>query len=149
MNENVINVLFLCSGNSARSIMAECILQAKGNGQVRGFSAGCHPTGRINALTFNELTRRGYPVTGLKSKSWQLFLSDPGLRFDFVISVCEQIPDLSNIKWPGQPTLLEWELPAPGAVQGSDVQIHQAFSDVCDQIENKVQVFLDALPLPA
>lgn len=140
-----MNVLFLCSGNSARSIMAESILRAKAKGRVQSLSAGRHPTGRINPLTLNELARRGYPTQGLSSKSWQPFLSGSELQLDFVISVCELVDAEARLEWPGKPRFASWQLPAPGAVQGSDVHIRQAFSEVCTQIEGYISSFLGGL----
>lgn len=122
--------------------MAESILQALADGRVRAHSAGSHPTGRINPLTFDELVRRGYPTQGLSSKSWLPFLSGSELQFDFVISVCDQVAFEGIPSWPGNPRCAAWQLAAPGAVQGSDAQIRQAFSEVCDKIEEHVRTFL-------
>jgi arsenate reductase len=145
MGNKLVNVLFVCSGNSARSIMAESILQSQANGRVRAFSAGSHPTGRVNPLTFEELMRRGYPVDGLSSKSWRPFRTGTELQLDVVIAVCEQVPINELAPWPGNPRHAVWRMPAPGAVQGSDAQIREAFSRVCTLVEDHVRAFLDEL----
>jgi arsenate reductase len=122
--------------------MAESIVRAQGNDRVRAFSAGVHPTGRVNPLTFEELTRRGYPTDGLSSKSWLPFRAGTELQLDFVIAVCERVPIEEVAQWTGTPAYAVWRMPAPGAVQGSDAQIREAFSRVCTLLEDHVRVFL-------
>ncbi|MFL6672305.1 MAG: arsenate reductase ArsC [Massilia sp.] len=142
MNEKVRNVLFVCSGNSGRSIMAESILGQLGQGQFRAFSAGSHPTGRVNPLAIEQLALRGYPTRDLASKSWQRFLAPESLGMDFVITVCALAAREEQPCWPGNPETLFWRFRAPGAVQGSDQVVRQAFSDVCDVIEESIKLFV-------
>jgi arsenate reductase len=139
----VKNVLFVCSGNAGRSIMAESILSKLGQGRFQAFSAGSHPTGRVNALAIEQLALRGYPVAELRSKSWRQFI-DLGMPLDFVISVCDISAGQAQPEWPGNPILVHWNFRAPGAVEGSDQAIRQAFSTVCDQIENALKDFIAA-----
>lgn len=137
-----LNVLFVCSGNSGRSIMAETILRAIGRGRFNVFSAGSRPTGRVNPRTIMELRQRGYRVDGLQSKSWQTFSSLQAPELDYVITVCSNIAGDRHPVWPGNPTLLTWPLAPPGQAEGTDEQVQAAFSEVCDQIEARVQTFV-------
>ncbi|MEO7580741.1 MAG: arsenate reductase ArsC [Massilia sp.] len=138
----VYQVLFLCSGNSGRSIMGEAILTRVGGERFRACSAGSHPTGRVNPLTFNELTRRGYPPHGLTSKSWTQFSHADAPQFDYVIWVCESAAGEDAPVWRGRPQHLHWQLPAPGQVSGSDQNIRAAFTSVCAQVEEAVTRFV-------
>lgn len=142
MNQKVRNVLFVCSGNSGRSVMAESILGRLGQGQFHAFSAGSHPTGRVNPLAIEQLARRAYPTRDLASKSTMLFLGPGAPKMDFVITVCALAAREIQPCWPGNPETLFWRFEAPGAVQGSDVVVRQAFSDVCDVIEESVKLFV-------
>lgn len=140
--QNVKNVLFVCSGNSGRSIMAESILRKVGNHDFRAFSAGSHPTGIVNPLAIEELTRRRYPVDGLASKSWQAYLLPEAPEMDFVISVCALAARENQPSWPGAPRTLFWEFRSPGSEQGNDAAVRKAFSDVCGDIEQSVSRFV-------
>jgi arsenate reductase len=122
--------------------MAESILNRLGDGSFRAFSAGSHPTGRVNALTFDELRRRGYSTAGLASKSWLQFASADSPELDFVISVCANAAAENQPKWRGNPEILQWIFPPPGQVTGTDEEIRSAFSKVCGEIEGTVKEFV-------
>jgi arsenate reductase len=122
--------------------MAESILNRLGDGSFRAFSAGSHPTGRVNALTFDELRRRGYSTTGLASKSWLAFASADSPELDFVIAVCANAAAEQQPQWNGNPEKLQWIFPPPGQVTGSDQEIRAAFSKVCGEIEATVKEFV-------
>jgi arsenate reductase len=143
MNQTV--VLFICSGNSGRSIMAEALLRQVGGGRFQAFSAGSRPTGRINPRTLSELARRGCDLAGLASKSWDQFAGDGARELDYVISVCSRAADQVLPQWPGTPQRLSWVFPAPGQAQGTDEEIQAAFRDVCGQIERKIKGFVKSL----
>ncbi|HEY0488431.1 MAG TPA: arsenate reductase ArsC [Telluria sp.] len=136
------NVLFVCSGNSGRSIMAEAVLRKIGDHHFRAFSAGSHPTGMVNPLAIEELTRRGYPVDGLASKSWKRYLTPDALKMDFVISVCALAARENQPLWPGDPHTLFWTFRSPGSEQGNDAAVRKAFADVCSDIEQSVRRFV-------
>ena len=123
--------------------MAESILKQLGQGRFRAFSAGSHPTGRVNALAMEQLAMRGYPTHGLASKSWDAFLVPGSPVMDFVITVCAHAGREKQPLWPGNPQLLFWTFPDPGAVQGTDLAIRQSFSEVCDGIEQTLKQFLE------
>jgi arsenate reductase len=148
VNQKVKNVLFVCSGNSGRSIMAESILEKLGQGCFRAYSAGGHPTGRINPLAAEQLTRRGYRTAGLASKSWDIFLMPDSPAMDVVITVCAAAAREKQPGWPGTPQMLLWEFQDPGTVQGTDRAIRQSFSDICDGIESAIELFLEQNGLP-
>lgn len=141
-----LNVLFVCSGNSGRSIMAESILNAVGGQLFNAYSAGSHPTRRINPMTIKELRRRGYPTEGLASKSWTQFAGPEAPELDYVVTVCSKVAWQIQPDWPGKPQILTWSFPSPGETVGSDDQIRAAFSDVCEQIEAAVKNFVHAMP---
>jgi arsenate reductase (thioredoxin) len=124
--------------------MAESILTKIGDGKFQAFSAGSHPTGRVNALTIDELRWRGYPTEGLASKSWLEFASANSVELDFVISVCANATAEHQPKWPGNPRKLEWDFPPPGQVTGTDEEIRAAFTQVCGEIENAIKEFVDS-----
>jgi arsenate reductase len=140
------SVLFVCSGNSGRSIMAEAILNELGCGKFQAWSAGSHPTGRVNPLAIEELARRGYPTAHLRSKSWLEFTGADAPPLDFVIWVCDVSAQQKQPVWPGEPIELWWHFRAPGAVQGSDEDIRRVFSEVCSDIEASLKNFV-LLPL--
>jgi arsenate reductase len=122
--------------------MAESILNKLGAGAFQAFSAGSHPTRRINALTLDELRRRGYPTAGLASKSWLEFASSHSPDLHFVISVCEKAAAEKQPKWNGNPQRIKWAFPPPGQFTGSDEQIRAAFSQVCGEIEATARQFV-------
>lgn len=122
--------------------MGESILTEIGGKRFHVCSAGSHPTGRVNPLTFNELSRRGYPTHGLASKSWTQFSRPDAPQFDYVIWVCESAAGEQAPTWRGRPQHLHWQLPAPGQVSGSDQNIRSAFASVCAQVEEAVAGFV-------
>jgi arsenate reductase len=124
--------------------MAESILNKLGERAFKAFSAGSHPTRRINALTLDELQRRGYPTTGLNSKSWLEFASPNSPDLDFVIFVCDNAAAEKQPTWNGNPQKLKWVFPAPGQFTGTDAEIRAAFSQVCGEIEATVIEFVRA-----
>jgi len=140
------NVLFLCTGNSARSIMAEAILNRAGQGKFRAFSAGSHPKGRIHPDTLDLLRKLNYDVSGLRSKSWSEF-ADPGApRLDFVFTVCDNAANESCPYWPGQPMTAHWGVPDPAAAVGTEAEVRLAFADALRMLTNRINIFV-SLPL--
>jgi len=140
------NVLFLCTGNSARSIMAESILRKKGMPNFRAFSAGSHPSGKVNPKALRQLEASGFPTEGLRSKSWDEF-SQPGApRLDFVFTVCDNAAKEVCPIWPGQPLTAHWGVPDPAAVKGSEEEIEKAFRDAFVMLDRRIGLFL-CLPL--
>jgi arsenate reductase len=140
---DVFNVLFLCTGNSARSIMAEAATNhpAIGGGKFRGFSGGSHPKGAIHALTLETLRHNHVPVEGLRSKSWDEFARRDAPSLDFVITVCDQAAAEQCPVWPGQPTTAHWGIPDPAAVQGSADEQRRAFRDTFLIIRRRIELF--------
>jgi arsenate reductase (thioredoxin) len=131
-------VLILCTGNSARSILGEFLLRAKGGGRFEAFSAGAHPTGRVNSLAVRVLAERyGIDAAGARSKSWDEFKD---LRFDFVITVCDRARESCPI-WPGQPVVGHWGSPDPAAVAGTEEERYRAFVAVASEIARRVELF--------
>lgn len=135
MNQQCINVLFLSSANSTRSIMAEAILKRMGGARFRAYSAGSHPTGRVNPLALEQLKLRGYATEGLASKSWSAFTSGEAPSLGLLIGVCDKVVNELHPAWPGTPVNLYWNLRSPNMVQGSDAEVRAVFSSVCGEIE--------------
>ena len=135
MNQQCINVLFLSSGNSTRSIMAEAILKRIGGERFCAYSAGSHPTGRVNPLALEQLRQRGYATEGLASKSWSRFTKADAPPLGVLIGVCSKVVGERHPAWPGSPIQLFWDLRSPGMVQGSDDQVRAVFATVCAQLE--------------
>jgi len=140
------NVLFLCTGNSARSVMAEVLLNHWGGTRFLAFSAGSHPTGRINPITLELLDRLKLPTRGLRSKSWNEFAAPGAPVMDFVFTVCDQAAGEVCPVWPGQPITAHWSFPDPAAFVGPEAEKRAFFAEVLRQIENRIKVFA-ALPL--
>ena len=141
-----LNVLFLCTGNSARSVMAETILNRLGRGKFRAFSAGSHPTGRVNPLTLQTLRNAHYDVSEARSKSWEEFSGPDAPKLDFVFTVCDNATNEVCPIWPGQPMTAHWGLPNPAKVEGTDAERHLAFADTLRMLTNRISIFVN-LPL--
>jgi arsenate reductase len=139
------NVLFLCTGNSARSILAESLLNHWGAGRFRGYSAGSFPKGEVHPRSLALLRALALPTTGLRSKSWDEFARPDAPAMDFVFTVCDQAAGEVCPIWPGHPVTAHWGLPDPASVEGSESQT-QAFRDALHALQNRIKVFV-ALPL--
>lgn len=144
--EKVFNVLFLCTGNSARSIMAEAILNRLGQGRFRAFSAGSHPKSEVNPYTLETLKKANYPTEGFRSKSWDEFTGANALPLDFVFTLCDDAAAEACPHWPGQPMTAHWGLPDPAAFEGNEAEKHLAFADAFRMLNNRISIFT-ALPL--
>jgi arsenate reductase (thioredoxin) len=140
------NVLFLCTGNSARSILAEAILNHRGKPNFRAFSAGSHPNGRVNPHAIQLLESAGLPTAGLRSKSWDEFAKPGAPRMDFVFTVCDSAANETCPIWPGQPMTAHWGVPDPASVSGSEEQIERAFREAYITLDRRIGLFL-SLPL--
>jgi arsenate reductase len=146
MSDRPYNVLFLCTANSARSIMAEAILNKIGAGKFRAFSAGSHPKDQINPLALQLLQSLGYDTSGFRSKSWSEF-ADPGAPLlDFVFTVCDNAAGEACPVWPGQPMTAHWGVPDPAEAQGSPAQVALEFKDAYRMLNQRIGIFA-ALPL--
>ena len=150
------NILFLCTGNSARSIIAEAILCKTAPGRFNAHSAGSHPKGAVNPHALDLLRRLDHPTEGLRSKSWDEFAGPDAVKLDFVITVCDDAAGEVCPVWPGQPMTAHWGLPDPAAVTGSEVDIALAFAETYRMLNNRVAAFanlkisgLDRLSLQA
>ena len=146
MEQRIYNVLFLCTGNSARSIIAECLLNRLGAGRFRAFSAGSHPKSDVNPYALNLLQRQGFDTTQLRSKGWEEFSSPDAPPLDLVITVCDNAAAETCPVWPGRPTTAHWDLPDPAAVVGSEAEKNLAFADTLRMLRNRIGIFV-SLPL--
>jgi arsenate reductase len=135
------NVLFLCTGNSARSILAEVLLNAMGAGRFRAYSAGSFPKGEINPHALKLLQKNRLSTEGLRSKSWDEFAAAGAPPLDFVFTVCDDAAGEVCPTWPGQPMTAHWGIPDPAAVTGSDVAIDRAFFQAYDQLQRRISLF--------
>jgi protein-tyrosine-phosphatase len=142
----VYNVLFLCTGNSARSIMAEAILNRHGVGRFAAYSAGSHPTGQVNPIALDLLERYNYPTATLRSKSWDEFAVPEAPALDFVFTVCDSAAGELCPVWPGQPMTAHWGVDDPAAFVGPDDRKLRFFRDVYFQFERRIQIFIN-LPI--
>jgi arsenate reductase len=140
------NILVLCTGNSARSILAEALFNTMGAGRFKAYSAGSHPAGRVNPFALGLVRALGYPTESLRSKSWDEFARPESPQMDFIVTVCDKAAGEMCPLWPGQPVTAHWGFPDPAAVEGTDEQKREAFALVLRQIRNRVQLFL-SLPL--
>ena len=140
------NVLFLCTGNSARSIMAEAILNVKGKPNFTAYSAGSHPTGTVRPEVLRQLELTKIPTQGLRSKSWEEFALPDAPKLDFVMTVCDNAAKEICPIWPGQPTSAHWGVPDPAAVHGSEAEIERAFRETLLLLSRRIDLFL-SLPL--
>ncbi|RIK92014.1 MAG: ArsR family transcriptional regulator [Proteobacteria bacterium] len=146
--QKIYNVLFLCTGNSARSVMAEAILNHDGAGRFRAFSAGSQPKGAVHPVTIETLARMGHDVSALRSKSWDEFAGPEAPVMDFIFTVCDNAAGEACPIWPGQPVTAHWGFEDPAAFQGSDAEIRLKFAEIYGQIERRIRIFVN-LPLAA
>jgi protein-tyrosine-phosphatase len=146
MSEQAYNVLFLCTGNSARSILAESLINHWGRGRFRGFSAGSHPKGAVHPIALELLRHLNLPVDGLRSKSWDEFAAPGSPALDFVFTVCDNAVAEVCPYWPGQPMTAHWGVPDPAAVTGGDKEQWLAFRAAFQALENRIKIFT-SLPL--
>jgi arsenate reductase len=144
--EKQFNILVLCTGNSARSIMAEALLNMLGNGRFKAYSAGSFPTGRVNPFAIEQVKAIGYPTDHLRSKSWDEFAQPGAPKMDFIITVCDNAAGEVCPVWPGQPISAHWGFEDPAAAEGSDEEKRASFNKVFLQIRNRVSKFA-SLPL--
>jgi arsenate reductase len=142
----MFNVLFLCTGNTARSILAEAILAKDGGGRFRAFSAGSQPKGVVNPFALRVLDAAGYPTEGLRSKSWQDYAGSGAPVMDFVFTVCDSAAGEACPIWPGQPMTAHWGIEDPAAVEGTDIEKEAAFVAAFRYMKNRISVFT-ALPV--
>jgi arsenate reductase (thioredoxin) len=140
------NVLFLCTGNSARSIMAEAIMNRKGVPNFTAYSAGSHPKGEVHPAALRQIEIANLPAAGLRSKSWDEFVAPRAPRMDFVFTVCDNAAKEVCPLWSGQPMTAHWGVPDPAAVQGSPAQIEKAFRDAFMILDRRISLLL-CLPL--
>jgi protein-tyrosine-phosphatase len=141
MAEREYNVLFLCTGNSARSIMAECAIGRWGKGKFKGYSAGSHPTGEINPMTLRVLRDLHYDLTGLRSKSWDVFARADSPPLDFVFTVCDQAAGEACPLWPGQPITAHWGVADPATFAGPEEAKRRFFLRIYGELENRIKIF--------
>jgi arsenate reductase (thioredoxin) len=140
------NVLFLCTGNSARSILAEAILNEKGRPNFKAYSAGSHPNGRVNPGAIKQLEVAKLPVANLRSKSWDEFANPGAPKMDFVFTVCDNAANEICPIWPGQPVTAHWGIPDPAVVTGPPAEVARAFRDAYVTLDRRISLFL-SLPL--
>ena len=146
MSDKIYNALFLCTGNSARSIMAEALLNHLGKGRFRAFSAGSHPGGKVNPFAIEQLEKARLSPEGLRSKSWDEFAQPNSPSLDFVFTVCDNAAGEVCPVWPGQPMTAHWGIEDPAAVQGTDEEKRRAFWQAFSQLNRRISLFL-SLPL--
>lgn len=146
MTETTLNVLFLCTHNSARSIIAECVMNSLGAGRFRGFSAGSQPSGRVHPYAMDMLKQLNYDTSGLSSKSWEVFAASDAPSLDFVFTVCDNAANEVCPVWPGQPISAHWGLPDPSAAQGTESERRFAFADTHRMLYQRISIFT-SLPL--
>jgi len=146
MSDRPFNVLFLCTGNSARSIMAEAILNRAGRGHFHAFSAGSQPKGKVHPYTLDLLRKTHFDVSGMRSKSWLEFAQPDSPKLDFVFTVCYNAAGETCPIWPGQPMTAHWGVPDPAAATGTEAEIRFAFADTLRMLTNRINIFV-SLPL--
>jgi arsenate reductase (thioredoxin) len=146
MSDPVYNVLFLCTGNSARSILAECILNREGKGRFSAFSAGSQPKGQIHPYALDLLKKTNHPTAGLRSKSWDEFAEPGAPQLDFVFTVCDNAANEVCPIWPGQPMTAHWGVPDPAAAEGTEAERRLAFADAYRMLHNRISIFT-SLPI--
>jgi protein-tyrosine-phosphatase/N-acetylglutamate synthase-like GNAT family acetyltransferase len=143
MHDRVYNVLFLCTGNSARSILAESILNTEGKGRFRAYSAGSQPKGEVNPFALKVLDALGYPTEGFRSKSWDEFAEPGAPEMDFIFTVCDSAAGEACPVWPGHPMTAHWGIEDPAAVEGIDIEKERAFSLAARYMKNRIMAFLN------
>ena len=148
MPDGAYKVLFLCTGNSARSVLAEAILNKIGAGKFRAYSAGSQPKGRVNPNTIRLLQRLGYDTSGFRSKSWQEFAKPAAPHLDFVFTVCDDAAGEACPVWPGKPLTAHWGIADPAAATGTDAEVALAFTDAYRMLQRRIEAFA-ALPIKA
>lgn len=141
MTTQPLNVLFLCTGNSARSILAEVLVEHWGEGKYRGFSAGSHPKGAVHPGTLAMIEEAGLPTAGLRSKSWDEFAAAGAPLMDFVFTVCDDAAGETCPVWPGQPMTAHWGVPDPAMITGSDLERTAAFRTAFRMLETRIKLF--------
>jgi len=146
VSDKTYNVLFLCTGNSARSILAECALNRLGHGRFRAYSAGSFPKGEVHPFALDLLRRQDYSTDGLRSKSWDEFAAPGAPALDFVFTVCDNAANEVCPIWPGQPMTAHWGLPDPAAAQGNEAERRLAFADTLRMLNNRIGAFVN-LPI--
>lgn len=146
MTDKTYNVLFICTGNSARSILAESLMNRYGGGRFRGYSAGSFPKGAVHPYVLDLLRSLDLPTEGLRSKSWAEFAEPGAPDMDFVFTVCDQAAAETCPVWPGQPVTAHWGVPDPAAADGSEAERMNAFREAFRMLERRIQLFL-ALPI--
>src|SRR3546814_14669715 len=146
MTEKTYNVLFLCTGNSARSIMAEALATTLGNGKFKGYSAGSQPGGKVNPFAIEKVNKTGYPLENLRSKSWDEFARPDAPHMDFIITVCDNAAGEVCPIWPGHPTSAHWAFQDPAAMVGTDEEKRAVFDKVFRQMATRMHAFI-SLPL--
>jgi arsenate reductase len=146
MTDRPYNVLFLCTGNSARSILAEALINQWGRGKFQGFSAGSHPKGQVHPIALQMLSRMNFPTSGLRSKSWDEFAASGAAPLDFVFTVCDNAAGEVCPYWPGQPMTAHWGVPDPAAVEGTELEKWAAFRETFNRLENRIKIFT-SLPI--
>lgn len=146
MTERIYNVLILCTGNSARSIMAEALINTMGQGRFRAYSAGSHPTGKVNPFAVEKVESVNYPTENLRSKSWDEYATPDAPKMDFIITVCDNAAGEMCPVWPGQPISAHWGFEDPAAVEGTDAEKRRAFEQTFRHMMNRVRLFVN-LPL--
>ena len=146
MSERQFNVLFLCTGNSARSILAESILRRDGKGRFAAYSAGSHPKGSVNPFALKVLKSYDYPTDGFRSKSWDEFAKPGAPNLDFAFTVCDSAAGEACPIWPGQPMTAHWGIEDPAAVEGTDIEKERAFVTAFKYLRNRISVFV-SLPI--
>lgn len=142
MNDQPLNVLFLCTGNSARSILAEALLDYHGQGKFQGYSAGSYPRGEVHPLALQLLRQMGIVTAGLRSKSWDEFALPNAPKMDFIFTVCDNAAGEVCPVWPGHPVTAHWGLPDPAAATGSPAEQMQAFREAFRVLETRIKYFL-------
>jgi arsenate reductase len=143
VTDRVYNVLILCTGNSARSILAEAILNREGEGRFRAYSAGSHPKGSPNPLALSLLSELGYDVSGFRSKSWEEFAGVGAPKMDFIVTVCDTAAGEACPFWPGHPLVVHWGIPDPASVSGTDAEKRAAFLEAYRRLSSRITTFVN------